>query len=120
MTSGSNNYDDFPETVPTREITTKIEKTFLFFRPWPWSWAYFLNEPNAAASIAPTLIGHWWEFGRHCLWQVAGASIQISGDMLPNSTERLVTVSGSVDAVTRGILQICTVMLEVGGCLCRS
>jgi len=45
--------------------------------------------------------------------QVAGASIQISGDMLPNSTERLVTVSGSVDAVTRGILQICNVMLEV-------
>jgi len=44
--------------------------------------------------------------------QVAGASIQISGDMLPNSTERLVTVSGSVDAVTRGILQICNVMLE--------
>lgn len=32
--------------------------------------------------------------------------------MLPNSTERLVTVSGSVDAVTRGILQICNVMLE--------
>jgi len=43
---------------------------------------------------------------------VAGASIQISGDMLPNSTERLVTVSGSVEAVTRGILQICNVMLE--------
>jgi len=43
---------------------------------------------------------------------VAGASIQISSDMLPNSTERSVTVSGSVDAVTRGIYHICSVMLE--------
>ena len=25
------NFNDFPETVPTREITTKIEKTFLVF-----------------------------------------------------------------------------------------
>ena len=24
-----------------------------------WPWAYFLNGPNAAASIAPTLIRHW-------------------------------------------------------------
>jgi len=32
MTSGGNNFNDFPEIVPpTREITTKIEKTFLVF-----------------------------------------------------------------------------------------
>jgi len=31
MTSGGNNFNDFPETVPTREIATKIEKTFLVF-----------------------------------------------------------------------------------------
>ena len=24
-----------------------------------WPWAYFTNGPNAAASIAPTLIRHW-------------------------------------------------------------
>jgi len=42
--------------VPTREITTKTEKTCLFSRRWPW--AYFLNGPNAAASTAPTLIRH--------------------------------------------------------------
>ena len=29
MTSGDNNFNDFPDFVPTREITTKIEKTFL-------------------------------------------------------------------------------------------
>ena len=31
MTSSGNNFNDFPEIVPTREITTKIEKTFLAF-----------------------------------------------------------------------------------------
>jgi len=32
MTSGGNSFNDFPEIVPTREITTtKIEKTFLAF-----------------------------------------------------------------------------------------
>jgi len=29
MTSGGNNFNDFPEIVPTREITTNIEKIFL-------------------------------------------------------------------------------------------
>ena len=56
MTSAGNNFNDFPEIVPIREITTKKKKTS-FSRPWPW--AYFLNGPNAAASIAPTLIRHW-------------------------------------------------------------
>jgi len=31
MTSGGSNFNDFPEIVPTGEITTKIEKTFLVF-----------------------------------------------------------------------------------------
>ena len=31
MTSGGNNFNDFPEVVPTREITTGTEKTFLVF-----------------------------------------------------------------------------------------
>jgi len=52
MTSGGNNFNDFPEIVLTREITTIIEKIFLFSRPWPW--AYYLNRPNAAASINST------------------------------------------------------------------
>jgi len=30
MTSGGNNFYDFSETVPTRDITTKTEKIFLF------------------------------------------------------------------------------------------
>jgi len=31
MTSGGNNFNDFPEIVPTKEITTKKENTFLVF-----------------------------------------------------------------------------------------
>ena len=54
MTSGRNNFNGFPETVPTTEITTKIEKILLFSRPRP-TWTYFLNGRNAAASVATTL-----------------------------------------------------------------
>jgi len=31
MTSGGNNYNDFPDIVPSREITAKMEKIFLVF-----------------------------------------------------------------------------------------
>ena len=31
MKSGGNGFNDFPEIVPTREITTEMEKTFLVF-----------------------------------------------------------------------------------------
>jgi len=45
--------------------------------------------------------------------QAAGASIQIASDALVNSTERLVVLSGSVDAVVRAIFHISDVMLQV-------
>jgi len=38
--------------VHNQEIQKKFSST-------PWPWAYFTNGPNAAASIAPTLIRHW-------------------------------------------------------------
>jgi len=31
MTSGGNSFNDFPEIVQTKEITTKTEKTFLVY-----------------------------------------------------------------------------------------
>lgn len=40
------------------------------------------------------------------------ASIQVAGETLPNSTERAVTISGSPDALTLCINQICAIMLE--------
>ncbi|XP_043190939.1 poly(rC)-binding protein 3-like isoform X3 [Amphibalanus amphitrite] len=44
--------------------------------------------------------------------EVTGASIQVASEMLPNSTERAVTVSGTTDAITQCIYHICCVMLE--------
>lgn len=42
-----------------------------------------------------------------------GCSIQVASEMLPNSTERAVTLSGTADQITQCIYQICLVMLEV-------
>jgi len=44
--------------------------------------------------------------------EITGATIQVASEMLPNSTERAVTVSGSSEAITKCIYQICCVMME--------
>ncbi|XP_017779738.1 PREDICTED: poly(rC)-binding protein 3 isoform X3 [Nicrophorus vespilloides] len=44
--------------------------------------------------------------------EVTGVSIQVASDMLPNSTERAVTISGTGEAITQCIYHICNVMLE--------
>lgn len=41
-----------------------------------------------------------------------GASIQVASEMLPNSTERAVTISGTADAIIQCIQSICSIMLE--------
>lgn len=41
-----------------------------------------------------------------------GAQIQVAGDLLPNSTERGVTISGNQDSVIQCVKLICTVILE--------
>ncbi|XP_072797486.1 poly(rC)-binding protein 4 isoform X1 [Vicugna pacos] len=44
--------------------------------------------------------------------QTTGAQVQVAGDLLPNSTERAVTVSGVPDAIILCVRQICAVILE--------
>ncbi|XP_071152481.1 poly(rC)-binding protein 3-like isoform X6 [Mytilus galloprovincialis] len=44
--------------------------------------------------------------------ETTGAQIQVASEMLPNSTERAVTVSGTADAITACIQNICNIMLE--------
>ncbi|XP_072573121.1 poly(rC)-binding protein 3-like isoform X3 [Paramormyrops kingsleyae] len=44
--------------------------------------------------------------------ETTGAQVQVAGDMLPNSTERAVTISGSPEAIIQCVKQICVVMLE--------
>ena len=56
--------------------------------------------------------------------QATGASIQVASEMLPNSTERAVTVSGTADAITECIKYVCGIMLEVSlmsrvSCMCH-
>lgn len=50
--------------------------------------------------------------------QTTGCSIQVASEMLPNSTERAVTLSGTAEQITQCIYQICLVMLEVRCCCC--
>uniref|UniRef100_A0A3B3RWK2 Poly(rC) binding protein 2 n=1 Tax=Paramormyrops kingsleyae TaxID=1676925 RepID=A0A3B3RWK2_9TELE len=41
-----------------------------------------------------------------------GAQVQVAGDMLPNSTERAITVAGTPPSIIECVKQICVVMLE--------
>ncbi|KAM9443816.1 poly(rC)-binding protein 4 isoform 3-T3 [Clarias gariepinus] len=41
-----------------------------------------------------------------------GAQVQVAGDLLPNSTERGVTISGTQEAIIQCVKLICTVILE--------
>jgi hypothetical protein len=45
--------------------------------------------------------------------QGTGASIQVASEMLPNSTERAVTISGSAEAIGQSVNHICGVFVEV-------
>uniref|UniRef100_A0A3Q4GNH6 Poly(rC) binding protein 2 n=1 Tax=Neolamprologus brichardi TaxID=32507 RepID=A0A3Q4GNH6_NEOBR len=42
-----------------------------------------------------------------------GAQVQVAGDMLPNSTERAITIAGTPQSIIECVKQICVVMLEV-------
>ncbi|XP_037534943.1 poly(rC)-binding protein 4 isoform X1 [Nematolebias whitei] len=44
--------------------------------------------------------------------ETTGAQVQVAGDLLPNSTEREVTVSGGQDAIIQCVKLICSVILE--------
>ncbi|KAL7842954.1 hypothetical protein AOLI_G00244660 [Acnodon oligacanthus] len=41
-----------------------------------------------------------------------GAQVQVAGDMLPNSTERAITLAGTPHSIIECVKQICVVMLE--------
>lgn len=44
--------------------------------------------------------------------ELTGAAIQVAPDVLPNSTERVVTISGNVESLRSCAYQICTIMVE--------
>ncbi|KAI5606768.1 hypothetical protein C0J50_7322, partial [Silurus asotus] len=44
--------------------------------------------------------------------ETTGAQVQVAGDLLPESTERAVTISGTPNAITQCVRHICSIMLE--------
>lgn len=43
----------------------------------------------------------------------SGAAIQVASDMLPNSTERLVSITGTTGTISQCVFQVCNVLLDV-------
>ncbi|KAJ8014566.1 hypothetical protein DPEC_G00041580 [Dallia pectoralis] len=44
--------------------------------------------------------------------ETTGAQVQVAGDMLPDSTERAVTISGTPQSISHCVRHICSVMME--------
>lgn len=57
--------------------------------------------------------GFDFPYSSSTLFQATGASIQVASEMLPSSTERAVTISGTADAIILCMQQICQILLEV-------
>uniref|UniRef100_A0A8C5T8N4 K Homology domain-containing protein n=1 Tax=Malurus cyaneus samueli TaxID=2593467 RepID=A0A8C5T8N4_9PASS len=85
-----------------------------------WMWDPFVSQGHRALSVgAATVLQGLWEerlgdtIISLCFLQSTGAQVQVAGDLLPNSTERAVTVSGVPDTIIQCVRQICAVILEV-------
>uniref|UniRef100_A0A671LP05 Zgc:110045 n=1 Tax=Sinocyclocheilus anshuiensis TaxID=1608454 RepID=A0A671LP05_9TELE len=64
------------------------------------------------ASQCGSLIGKGGSKIKEISGPSTGAQVQVAGDLLPDSTERAVTISGTPRAITQCVNHICTVMLE--------
>ncbi|NXW25972.1 PCBP2 protein, partial [Circaetus pectoralis] len=81
-----------------------------------------LPEPCRDFPELKTLHGHWLNSLKQSralklpwlcssCWST-GAQVQVAGDMLPNSTERAITIAGIPQSIIECVKQICVVMLE--------
>ncbi|XP_050664424.1 poly(rC)-binding protein 3 isoform X1 [Leptidea sinapis] len=114
-----------PERIVTVTGTiTAIFKAFTLICKKFEEWCSQFNEGGGGGSRAPitlrlivpasqcgSLIGKGGSKIKE-IRDVTGANIQVASEMLPNSTERAVTIIGSCDAITQCIYHICCVMLE--------
>ncbi|XP_072940045.1 poly(rC)-binding protein 3 isoform X5 [Epargyreus clarus] len=114
-----------PERIVTvTGNTTAIFKAFTLICKKFEEWCSQFNEGGGGGSRAPitlrlivpasqcgSLIGKGGSKIKE-IRDVTGANIQVASEMLPNSTERAVTISGTCDAITQCIYHICCVMLE--------
>ncbi|XP_078533727.1 poly(rC)-binding protein 2-like [Lissotriton helveticus] len=80
---------------------------------------------NSTASSKPPVTLRLVVPARHCgsligkggckikkIRETTGAQVQVAGDMLPNSTERAITIAGIPASIIECVKQICVVMLE--------
>ena len=92
---------------PQKSQPKLYRRLFSFSRPRPW--AYFFNGPNAAASIAPTLIRHWRAFARRAAVHCAAAIdryLPLAGPTAANLQQRIcycVPTPGRTDRRTDAI-----------------
>ncbi|GBP21276.1 Poly(rC)-binding protein 3 [Eumeta japonica] len=114
-----------PERIVTvTGNTNAIFKAFTLICKKFEEWCSQFNEGGGGGSRAPitlrlivpasqcgSLIGKGGSKIKE-IRDVTGANIQVASEMLPNSTERAVTISGTSDAITQCIYHICCVMLE--------
>ncbi|KPI91365.1 Poly(rC)-binding protein 3 [Papilio xuthus] len=114
-----------PERIVTvTGNTSAIFKAFTLICKKFEEWCSQFNEGGGGATRAPitlrlivpasqcgSLIGKGGSKIKE-IRDVTGANIQVASEMLPNSTERAVTISGTCDAITQCIYHICCVMLE--------
>ncbi|XP_047529081.1 poly(rC)-binding protein 3 isoform X3 [Vanessa atalanta] len=114
-----------PERIVTvTGNTSAIFKAFTLICKKFEEWCSQFNEGGGGGSRAPitlrlivpasqcgSLIGKGGSKIKE-IRDVTGANIQVASEMLPNSTERAVTISGTCDAITQCIYHICCVMLE--------
>ncbi|NXJ43554.1 PCBP4 protein, partial [Ciconia maguari] len=71
----------------------------------PWVQAPLFSRGHGALGVGAAAVPRE-------LCESTGAQVQVAGDLLPNSTERAVTVSGVPDTIIQCVRQICAVILE--------
>lgn len=81
--------------------------------PWEQAEGRGARRPSTTPSSCPLQHPGAPPHSNVSFLQSTGAQVQVAGDMLPNSTERAVTISGTPDAIIQCVKQICVVMLEV-------
>ncbi|NWT07132.1 PCBP2 protein, partial [Mionectes macconnelli] len=93
-------------------IIDKLEEVCLRHKPPPHRTLWPSSHPWGYKSCCPLGLGHFCGRNSPVLAALTGAQVQVAGDMLPNSTERAITIAGIPQSIIECVKQICVVMLE--------
>ncbi|XKL62804.1 hypothetical protein PGB90_002637 [Kerria lacca] len=93
-------------------ITAKVQE---FFERQNGSWGGLIAPLVFKLIVPATQCGSIIGKGGSKIKEIresSGASIQVASDMLPNSTERTVTITGNPETITQCIYQVCLILME--------